>query len=114
MATRVMSGGVPEHPPERWKRGVQAVWVVLAALLLAAGLFWVLGTEQRAIHAMAPGKRAAVFQESFATFETLCGEYPGEALMANCRRQARFLRHFPECDVVCRSELSRYVGVPTR
>ena len=114
MATRVMSWGLPELTPEQSKRVVRALWVVLAVLLLVAGLFWVLGTEQRAINAMEPGKRAAVFQQSFATFETLCDEYPGEALMANCRRQARFLRHFPECDVVCRSEVSRYVGEATR
>jgi cytochrome b pre-mRNA-processing protein 3 len=114
MATRVMSWGLPGLTLEQSKRVVRAVWMVLAVLLLAAGLFWVLGAEQRAINAMEPGKRAAVFQQSFATFETLCGEYPGEALMGNCRRQARFLWHFPECDVVCRSEVSRFVGEAAR
>jgi len=114
MATRVMSWGLPEFTPEKRKRAVRAVGVVLAALLLVAGLLWVLGAEQRAINAMEPGKRAVVFQQSFASFETLCGGYSGEALMANCRRQARFLRLFPECDGSCRSEVSRYVGEATR
>ncbi len=114
MATRVMSRGLPELTPEQSKRAVRALGGVLAVLLLVAGLFWVLGAEQRAINTMEPGKRVAVFQQSFATFESLCGEYPGEALMSNCRRQARFLRRFPECDVVCRSKVSRYSGEPTR
>jgi cbb3-type cytochrome oxidase subunit 3 len=102
---------------EQSRRGLRAarvVLTVLAALLLVAGLYWILGAEQRAINAMEPGKRTTAFQQSYASFELMCGEYPSEALMANCRRQARFLKHFPECGVACRAEVSRYSGTPTR
>ena len=63
---------------------------------------------------MEPGKRAVLFQESFASFEALCREDPGGALTANCRRQARFLSHFPECGTACRAETSQYLATWTR
>lgn len=94
-----------------------AAWILLAVLavvLLVAGLFWALGAEQRAIDSMKPGKRAAVFQQSFASFEALCREDPGGALTSDCRRQARFLGQFPECGAACHERLSPYLPRWTR
>ncbi|PTL84917.1 hypothetical protein DAT35_07650 [Vitiosangium sp. GDMCC 1.1324] len=91
-----------------------AMVVVMAVLLLVAGMLWMQGAERRAILDMAPEKRAAVFQQSLASFESLCGEDPGFALSSDCRRQARFLRQFPECVGACQEQVSRYLGGATR
>jgi cytochrome b pre-mRNA-processing protein 3 len=114
MATRVMSREAPGLTRREWKTLVRvATWVVLV-LLLVAGLQWVLGAERRAVKGMEPAKRAVLFQESFESFETLCREDPGGALTSSCRRQARFLRQFPECGGACRSRLSPYLSTWTR
>ncbi|WP_375769609.1 hypothetical protein NR798_01625 [Archangium gephyra] len=89
------------------------VWV-LAVLLAVVGLQWVLGAERRALLGMEPEKRTVLFQESFASFETLCRKDPGGALTASCRRQARFLSQFPECDHACRVETSQYLSAFAR
>lgn len=111
-----MSRGVPGLTPEQAKRVFRVAWILLGVLvvLLLAGLFWMLGAEQRAINAMEPGKRAAVFQQSFESFESLCSENPGGALAADCQRQARFLQKFPECGGDCRARLSPYLPRWTR
>lgn len=111
-----MSRGVPELTPEQSKRVFRGAWVVLAllAVVLLAGLFWMQGGEQRAIDAMEPGKRSAVFQQGYASFESLCREDPGGALTSDCRRQARFLRQFPECGSACHERLSPYLPRWTR
>ncbi len=109
-----MSQGAPLLTRDEWKVIGRVAVVGLSVLLLLAGLVWVLGAERRALLSMEPGKRAVFFQESFASFETLCHEDPGGALTANCRRQARFLSQFPECDAACHAEVSLYYGKATR
>lgn len=94
--------------------GVRVSVMVVVAVLLAAGLLWVLGAEQRAILSMEPERRAVVFQQSYASFEAMCHEDPGGFLTANCRRQARFLQKFPECQGVCRTETLQYIGEAMR
>jgi hypothetical protein len=44
----------------------------------------------------------------------VCQGEPSRALMANCRRQARFLEQFPECDSACHARLSPYLGYGVR
>lgn len=106
-----MSRGVPELAPKQSRRVFGTTWAALAVLvvLLLAGLLWMQGAEQRAIDAMEPGKRLAVFQQSYASFEALCREDPGRALASDCRRQARFLKQFPECGSACHERLSPYL-----
>jgi cytochrome b pre-mRNA-processing protein 3 len=110
MATHTMNRGEPGLTREQWSLMTRVLVGALAVLLLLAGLQWMLGAEQRALRGMEPGKRTVLFQESFASFETLCREDPGGFLTANCRRQARFLDKFPECGTACRVETSRYLG----
>jgi hypothetical protein len=115
MATQVMSPGEPwPREGERKKGRRLALLVALALLVLLAGVLWTLGAEQRAINGMEPGKRTAVFQRSYASFEALCQEDPGGPLTSDCRQQARFLRQFPECDGACRELLSPYLPRWTR
>ena len=110
MATRVMSRGEPGLTREHWKVIGRVVVGALAVLLLAVGLQWVLGAERRALRKMEPGRRAVLFQQSFASFEALCREDPGGFLTANCRRQARFLTQFPECGTACHARTSLYLA----
>ena len=110
MATRAISRGEPGLTREHWNVIGRVVVGALALLLLAVGLQWVLGAERRALRNMEPGQRAVLFQESFASFETLCREDPGGSLTANCRRQARFLSQFPECGTACRAQTSLYLA----
>ncbi|MCY1073060.1 hypothetical protein [Archangium lansingense] len=114
MATRVMSRGEPGLTREHWKVISRVLVGALVVLLVVVGLQWVLGAERRAIQSMEPGKRAVLFQESYASFEALCQEDPGGALTGNCRRQARFLSNFPECGTACRTQTSRYLSYGTR
>jgi len=109
-----MSRGGPWLTREERKVLTGVAGVGIALVLLVAGLLWVLGAEQRAIQTMEPGRRAVVFQRSFASFESLCREDPGGSLSADCRRQARFLQKFPECVDVCREEVSRYLFSASR
>jgi hypothetical protein len=114
MATRAMSRGAPWLTRDEWKALVGVVLVAAAVMLVVTGLLWVLGAEHRAIASMEPGRRALLFQETLEGFETLCQEDPGGALTADCRRQAHFLRQFPECEGACREVLSPYLGRGTR
>ncbi|HEX5750117.1 MAG TPA: hypothetical protein VFZ09_28060 [Archangium sp.] len=114
MATRAMSRGEPGLTREHWGVLSRVLVGALAVLLFGGGLSWVLGAERRALQALEPGKRAVLFQESYASFETLCQEDPGGALTANCRRQARFLTQFPECGTACRARTSPYLSSWTR
>jgi hypothetical protein len=109
-----MGQGAPWLTRDEWMMLVRVAVLGLSVLLLVAGLLWVLGAERRAVLSMEPEKRAVLFQESFASFESLCHEDPGGALTADCRRQARFLARFPECGDACRAEVSQYIGQATR
>lgn len=115
MATQAMSPGEPwPDRAEKTRRYRLVVPVVLALLVLLAAVLWMLGAEQRAIDAMEPGKRAAVFQQSYASFDALCRDDPGGALTSDCRQQARFLRQFPECGPGCHERLAPYLPRWTR
>jgi hypothetical protein len=114
MATRVMSPG--ESWPTGGEKKVHRVMVLVAIALVVvlAGVLWMVGAEQRAIDSMEPGKRAAVFQQSYASFDALCHEDPGGPLTSDCRRQALFLRQFPECGAGCHERLTPYLPRWTR
>lgn len=114
MATQVMGSGEPWPGQGEKTKRLLAVLVAIALLVLLAGVLWMLGAEHRAIDALEPGKRAAVFQQGYASFEALCREDPGRALTSDCRRQARFLKQFPECRGSCRERLSPYLPHSTR
>jgi hypothetical protein len=82
------------------------VWGGLALLLLVAVLVYALLGEQRALEKMDPQARAALYEETWRGFRTLCQQQASPALAPRCREQAKFLQRFPECDVACRQELS--------
>jgi hypothetical protein len=92
----------------RFRRGDVAshqralVRIATVVLPLAAFVLWVwwLGAERRAVRALPPTERAAVFDETMRGFKDLCTP-PRNGLEKHCRRQASFLMNFPECDEQC-------------
>ncbi len=83
---------------------VMAGWLSLL-VALAVGV-WVLGAERRALQAMEPGRRAALFQANLESYQRLCREDPGVVLASPCRERAGFLLLFPECTEPCRVQVS--------
>ncbi|WP_224368605.1 hypothetical protein [Hyalangium versicolor] len=80
----------------------------LLVLLLIALITWGLISERRAVEQMNPQTRAAVFQETWKSFQLLCREGVDSALTSRCRDQARFLSDFPECQADCRQQLDGF------
>jgi len=85
----------------------------LLAVVLLLLLAWALTSEQRAIDNMEPQARAALFQETWQGFQTLCQPQVASALVSRCQQQAQFLLKFPECDGACRQQLDPFLH-PTR
>lgn len=79
----------------------RAATVLVPLLLLVAWVWW-LGSERRAVRAMPPAERVAVYEETMRGFEDLCTP-PRAGLESHCRRQAAFLLNFPECTQHCQS-----------
>ncbi len=63
---------------------------------------WTLGAQRRAIEAMPPADRAALYEESLEAFKTACTP-PRAGLFDHCRAQADFLTNFDRCADECRS-----------
>jgi hypothetical protein len=103
--------GAGERARPRWKVGL-----ALLVLLALAGLFvlWQAPAERRAVTGLAPAERAAVFQEALGRYRVLCREEGAPAVRAECAKQARYLRLFPECDDACQALTDKDVPGPVR
>lgn len=75
--------------------------VVVPLLALVVWVWW-LGAERRAVRALPPDERGALFEQTMRGFQDLCVP-PRTGLEQHCRRQAAFLVNFPECDEPCLS-----------
>ncbi|MCP3136862.1 hypothetical protein [Pyxidicoccus xibeiensis] len=124
----MMAGGTPPgdggddniftrdlEPPGNEKRVRQVV--VLGVLVLILGTVWLYlqGGENRALKAMAPAQRAALFQETRDDFRQGCVTDAGvlnPRFAKRCRRQADFLTRFEECDEACRREIAPALPAP--
>ena len=74
--------------------------MVLVPMVLLVVWVWWLGAERRAVRALPPAERAALFDQTMRGFEDLCAP-PRNGLEQHCRREASFLLYFPECDEHC-------------
>jgi hypothetical protein len=77
----------------------------LLVLLLLALITWRVLSERRAVERMEPETRAALFKETWQSFQLLCGDGADPALASRCKDQADFLRSFPECQGECRQRI---------
>ncbi len=77
--------------------------ILLALGLIALALYWVWSAtgQRRAIRALAPEQRAALYQSTRRALETACAS-PDPSLDEYCQTQARLLLDLPECDAACR------------
>ncbi|AGC41520.1 hypothetical protein MYSTI_00161 [Myxococcus stipitatus DSM 14675] len=93
-------------PTRNQKRVRQAV--VLGIVLVVLALVWgyLQGGENRALNALSPAQREALFMETFDSFRLMCLADAGPKLLMRCQKQAEFLMRFSECDEACRQELA--------
>ncbi|XXF78337.1 hypothetical protein P2318_00850 [Myxococcaceae bacterium GXIMD 01537] len=107
----------PQGPTERrglgWRQAL-AVVLVLCALLVAVWFLRVGSLEKQAIDKMDPQRRAVLFEESLATFRSMCVADRSRSFERRCRAQAQFLRQFPECGDECLAQLEVARPQPTR
>lgn len=104
----------PQPQGRAWLR--RPASLLLGALLIIAVLGVLaraLSSEQRALEKMDTQTRAALFQETWQGFKTLCQPQPAPGLSSRCQEQAQFLLKFPDCDAACRDQLTVVVH-PTR
>ncbi|NVJ23861.1 MULTISPECIES: hypothetical protein [Myxococcus] len=95
-----------DRPPTRnQKRVRQAVTLGVVLAVLAVVWGYLQGGENRAINAMSPAQREALFQETRDSFHLMCLGDAGPRLLQRCQKQAEFILRFSECDEACRQEL---------
>src|SRR5262249_11834935 len=94
------------RPPWNWRAMVRSLLVILAAL---AAWFWGQCAERRALLALPPAERQAVYQRELANFERICTTNPPDSLADECRHRAWVLSWLPECDAGCRSTIGRVI-----
>ncbi|WP_164011046.1 hypothetical protein [Pyxidicoccus trucidator] len=122
----MMAGGPPpgdggednifsrDRPPSGGEKRLRQA-LLLGGVLLVLGVVWlyVQGGENRALNALAPVQRAALFQETRDDIRRICltdaGVKSGGRLEKRCRQQADFLTRFSECDEACRREIAPFV-----
>ncbi|MBJ6760604.1 hypothetical protein JGU66_07495 [Myxococcaceae bacterium JPH2] len=101
-----------DPPPSKWRPRVILLGVV--TLMLVGVWLWLHSSEDRALLAMAPAQRKALFHETQQGFRLMCLSDAGKDFIPRCRQQATFLARFPECDTACRQEISPYYPGPLR
>lgn len=125
----MMAGGPPrgdggedniftrDRPPSAGEKRVRRAMVIgVVLLMLGATWLYLQGGENRALNAMSPVQRAALFQETRDSLGLMCLSDAGvkKAFQARCARQADFLARFPECDEACRREIAPFLPKATR
>jgi hypothetical protein len=102
--------------PEQGGKSRKMIILLLGSVLVVMlGVWlWLQGDEDRALKAMAPAQRQVLFQETQASFRTLCLSDAGPHFQPRCQQQAVFLHRFSECDDACRQELAAFLPRPTR
>lgn len=127
--TGMMAGGPPHGdggddniftrdraPTGAEKRARQLVVVGVVLLLLGGLWLYLQGGENRALNAMSPAQRAALFQETRDSIRLMCESDAGvkKSFQARCARQADFLNRFPECDAACKREIEPFLPEASR
>lgn len=95
-------------PPSIWLR--KGTWLGLVFLMLVGAFVWLQGGENRALEAMSPSQREALFADTYDEFRLLCLVDGGASRWPKkCARQAEFLARFSECDDTCRAEVAPFL-----
>ncbi|RYZ36406.1 MAG: hypothetical protein EOO71_31950 [Myxococcaceae bacterium] len=99
--------------PDRWVR--RGTWIGIVLLMLVGVFLWLQGGENRALNAMSPSQRQALFRETRDEFEELClPDGGGTRFPRKCGQLADFITNFSECDAACRAEIEPFRKHPTR
>ncbi|MBY0276233.1 hypothetical protein K2Z84_12880 [Candidatus Binatia bacterium] len=91
---------LPPRVPTSTPHLLGRIAVVVVPLVLLVVWVWWLGAERRAVRALPPAERGALFEQTMRGFADLCVP-PRAGLEQHCRREASFLLNFPECDARC-------------
>lgn len=101
-SSAVTSSHLRRRAWRRWFARLCGALLLLGALVLLARA---LTAEQRAIEQMEPQARAALFQETWGSFQVVCLPQVTSGLGDRCQQEAQFLLKFPECTATCREQL---------
>ena len=100
-------------PPSIWLR--KGTWLALVFVSMVAVFIWLQGGENRALDAMSPSQREALFADIHDEFRLLCLADGGASRWPKkCAKHAEFLVRFSECDDTCRREVEPFLPRPTR
>ncbi|WP_147444990.1 hypothetical protein [Corallococcus sp. CA053C] len=93
-----VNGGLA-RPWWRELPGWLLLWTLAAVALVSTC------SDRHGVQGLTPTDRAALFQQTWDSFHSLCEEKEASGFTRRCREQARFLLLFPECDDACRARL---------
>jgi hypothetical protein len=114
---RAATGQEQLPSPDRRTRTVVAV---IAVALAVAGLMVIVGLrgpdrEQAAIRELPPQERRVLYEQTLHTLTSTCASARRSTGLDDfCRRQAKFVVKFSECDAACASVANKFRDVPTR
>ena len=99
-----------------YRSSLLKAFLALAGLLLVLVAIWFVRErmEQASLGSMSAEQRRALYQQTLEYMRAECAGQPGGALAAHCGDEARFLRHFPECDAECRALTAPYLPFATK
>ena len=109
-----------QEQPASTDRRTRTVVAVIAVALAVAALMGIVAlrgpdAEQAAIHGLPPHERRVLYEQTLCTLTSTCTSARRSAGLDDfCRRQARFVVKFPECDTACASLAGKFRDVPTR
>ena len=85
-----------------------AAWITIIVALGGVLLLWVWseGSEGRAIRALPPGERQALYTRTVQNLGSVCS-LPDDDMRDFCGDQARLALEFPECDHACQELAKR-------
>ena len=95
------------------RRMIRAVLALIAGSLvvLLLVLVWLSSraADQRAIRALPPIERMALYTRTMGNIEALCVDY-NSSFSDYCKREAEFISNFEECDVSCQVLVRRILA----
>jgi hypothetical protein len=90
------------------------VMVVGLLMVLLGYVAWTGGEQRRLVGRLSVTERRTVFENTLATYRTICADSLGERFQRYCDTQHDFLALFPECDTACGRLIAKMERGPTR